>query len=172
MKINFQADDVRVNVTADAAGRLVPSLASAHDGSVLIEFGKAEIEAMLLTFAQAAAAGQGAKVESAELTLVSRGDRAVEASVRVKAKKAFVPAVVTVTGRADVDERLTVTVSRLACIGEGMIGQMVSGLLATKLREHEGKSFPLAGDALKNVKLKSLKVDAGDPLRVTAAFES
>ncbi|MDB5297530.1 MAG: hypothetical protein JWO31_3513 [Phycisphaerales bacterium] len=172
MRIHFSADDVKLDVAKAAGGQFAPTLASAKNGSVLIELAKAELQGFLMAFAQAAAAEQGAKIESAELTLRQAADRAVAATLRVKAKKAFVPATVTVDGRADVDDRLTVTLSGLRAAGEGMVGSMVAGLLEGKLKQFEGKAFDVAPPALRNVRLRDLKVDAGDPVRLTAAFES
>lgn len=172
MRINFSADDVKLDVAKNAQGQLAPALAGARNGQVLVELTKAELQGMLLAFAQAGAAEQGAKVESTDLTLGQAGDRAVTASLRVKAKKSFVPVVITVEGRADVDDRLNVRLSNLKATGEGMVGPMVAGVLNGKLREHEGKQFALAKDALKNLRLSGLKVDAGDPVRISANFES
>ena len=173
MRINFQADDVKLDVAKNAQGQLAPTLAGARNGQVLVELTKAELQGMLMAFAQAGAAEQGAKVESADLTLAQAGDRGVTVSLRVRAKKSIMPAVtVTVDGRADVDERLTVTLSGLRAAGEGMIGSVLAGLIGGKLKEHEGRRFPLAKDALKNLRLHGLKVEAGDPVRLSAAFES
>lgn len=170
MKVQFQADDVRLDVNKNASGQLAPSLASARNGLILLELTRSELEAMLLAFAQAGAAEQGVKVDSVELTLSAAGERTVQASVRVKAKKGFIPVTVTVNGRADVDERLNATVSGLTCQGEGMVGPMVAGMIGAKLAGYNGKAFPLAGDALRTVRLGGLKVEAGDPLRVSATF--
>lgn len=172
MRIHFAADDVRLDVTKAVGGAFAPTLAAARNGSVLIELAKSELQDLLIAFAQAAAAEQGAKVESADLTLTQAGDRAVAATLRVKAKKSFIPAVVTVDGRADVDERLSVTLSNLRCAGEGVVGGAVAGLLEGKLRQYEGRTFDVAPAALRNARLTGLKVDATDPVRLTAAFES
>jgi len=172
MRIHFSADDVKLDVTKAAGGRFDPVVTGAHDGSLLIELTRAELQGILMAFAQAAAAEQGAKIESAELSLSQAGERAVSATLRVKAKKMFVGVGVTVQGRADVNEQLKVTLSNLAANGDGTVGGMVAALLGGKLKEHDGKQFDLAPPALKNVRLKDLKVDAGDPLRITASFES
>ncbi|HEX8915157.1 MAG TPA: hypothetical protein VF796_22590 [Humisphaera sp.] len=171
MKIQFSADDVKVNVAKDAKGQLAPSLAAARNGYLLLEITRAELKGMLMAFAEAAAKEQGAKVEDAELTLSSVGPRAVAASLRVKAKKSFIPAVVTVEGQADIDERLTVTLSNLRAAGEGMVGGVVGGLIGAKLKEFEGKRLDVAPPAIRNVRLHELRLDPADPVRVTAQFE-
>jgi hypothetical protein len=172
MRFSFSADDVKIDVSKNATGELAPSLAGARNGSVLVELTRAELQGMLMAFAQAGAAEQGAKVESAELSLTQAGDRAVAATLRVKAKKAFIPATIVVEGRADVDERLNVTLSGIKCVGEGMVGSVVAGVLSAKIKPFEGRVFPLAPDALKNVRLEGLKVDAADPVRLSATFQS
>jgi hypothetical protein len=171
MQIRLAADDVRLDVAKDARGQLTPSLAAARNGTLLVEFTKAELQHLLLAFAQAGAAEQGVKIESADLTLASAGPRAVTASVRVRAKKGFIPATLVIDGRADVDEQLAVTLSGLRATGEGVVGSMVSGVIGGKLREHEGKRFDLRPAALRSLRLRGLQVDPGDPLRVSAAFE-
>ena len=174
MRIHLSADDVKLDVTKAAGGAFAPALAAARNGSVLIEFARAELQGMLLAFARAAAAEQGATVESADLTLAQAGERAVAITLKVRARKSFIPAAVAVTvdGRADVDERLAVTLSNLRCAGEGMVGGAVAGLLGGKLRQYEGRAFDVAPPALRNVRLTGLKVEADDPVRLTASFES
>ena len=172
MRIQFSADDIKLDVTKAAGGKFEPVLSTARNGSVLIELTRTELQGMLMAFAQAAAEEQKAKIESADLVLTQASDKAVLAMLRVKAKKMMMGVAVTVEGRADVSDRLSVTLSNLKATGEGMVGGMVAGLLGGKLKEHEGKAFDLAPPALKNVRLHDLKVDAGDPLRITAAFES
>ena len=172
MKLEFQASDVRLDVSKDVRGNFAPKVSGAKDGSVLFEIARGELESMLLAFAQAAAAEQGAKVESTALTLTAIGDRAVQASVKVKAKKSFIPATVNVAGRMDVDDHLNVTFSSIVCTGDGMIGSVVANVLAAKLQPFNGKTLPLAGQYLQNVSLQSLKVDVGDPLRIAATFGS
>jgi hypothetical protein len=171
MKLQFSADDVKVSVAKDAKGQLAPSLAGARNGYLMLEITRAELQGMLMAFAEAAAAEQGAKVDSADLTLAPAGARAVTASLRVKARKSFIPAVVTVDGRAEVNERLGVTLTGLKAVGEGMVGGVVGGLINAKLREFEGKTLDIAPPALKNVRLHELRVDPGDPVRITAQFE-
>src|SRR4051794_37326364 len=172
MRINFSADDVKLDVAKDAGGKLAPALAGARNGTILIELTRAELQGMLMAFAQAAAAEQGAKIESADLTLAQAGDRAVSSNLRIKAKKLFTPATIVVEGRADVDEQLNVRLSGLQCSGEGMVGGVVAGLLGGKLKQFGGGKFNLPPPALKKLRLTGMKVEAGDPLRVSAQFES
>ncbi len=108
MRIHFSADDVKLDVTKPAGGAFAPVVTGAQNGSLLIELTKAELQGMLMAFAQAAAAEQGAKIESADLALSQAGDRGILANLRVKAKKMFMSVTVIVDGRADFDDSLAV----------------------------------------------------------------
>jgi hypothetical protein len=169
MRILFSADDVKLDITRDS-GKLVPSVAAARDGTALIELTRAELQSLLASLAQAAVEEHGAKIQSADLALASAGDRALTAKLKLKAKKSVVSVDITIDARAEVDEHLTVRISGLQASGEGFIDAMVAGALNAKLAEHEGRTFDLAPDALKNIRLTRIEVDAGDPLRITAGF--
>ena len=172
MKLEFQANDIRLDVARDVRGNFATKVSGAKGGSFQLEIGRGELESMLLAFAQAAAAEQGAKVESTELALTPAGERGVQANVRVRAKKSFIPATVNVTGRMDVDDKLNATFSAISCTGDGMIGAVVAGVLSNKLQPFNGRTLPLAGQYLQNIRLQSLKLEVGDPLRISATFAS
>jgi hypothetical protein len=155
----------------DAQGKPVLVLMQAADGSVSVEIRKQDAEALLLAGARDAAKAQGVQILEAQLSLTQIDERTVAAEVRAKAKK-FVTAVVIIRGKLRVDESLSATVSDLTCTGEGMLGDMASKILSPKLAQINGRTFPLAALSLGDVKLRDLRMQAGDPLRVTAAFGS
>jgi hypothetical protein len=107
-----------------------------------------------------------------ELTLTGEGERSIAAEVRVKAKKLMVSGVVRITGRVDIDDELNATVSRLDAEGEGVVGSMASGLVRSKLKPFEGRTFPLMTFSLGDVSLRDLKIDVKNNVQVTAEFGS
>ncbi|HWE94021.1 MAG TPA: hypothetical protein VG269_08670 [Tepidisphaeraceae bacterium] len=155
----------------DAQGKPILMLMHAVDGTVSLEIKKQDAEALLLAAAREAAKAQGVQILEAQLSLTQIDERTVAAEVRAKAKK-FVTAVVIIRGKLRVDESLSATVSDLTCTGEGMLGDMASKILGPKLAQINGRAFPLAALSLGYVKLRDLRMQAGDPLRVTAAFGS
>jgi hypothetical protein len=172
MKLEFQASDILIDVAKDVRGNFVPTVSGATGGSLQLEIARNELQSMLLAFARAAAAEQGAKVESIELTLTTLGERSVQAAIRVKARKSFIPATVNVTGRMDVDDKLNATFSAISSTGDGMIGSVVAKVLDSKLQPFNGRTLPLADQYLQNIRLQSLKLEVGDPLRISATFAS
>jgi hypothetical protein len=172
LELELKASGVKFDFGRDKKGQPLLVLADAKDGRVQAKMSKADIEALARTAAELAAKQQGIKIEGLDLTLTSEGQRSLAADVRVKAKKMMVSGVVHVTGRVDVDDEMNATVSKLNCDGEGMIGTMAAGLVKSKLKGYEGKTFPLMTFSLGDVSLRDLKIDAKNDVKVTAEFGS
>ena len=172
MRIQFAAEDVRLDVVRADNGKFSPILAGARNGTVLIELTKAELQSLLMAFVQAALDEHGAKILSGDLNLSSAGDRAVRASLRVTVKKMLVNVTVTIEARAEVDEHLAVTISDFRVLGDGMVDSLVAGMLRARLESHEGRVFNLTPKALKNVKLSKLRIQSDELVQIVAAFEA
>ena len=70
----------------------------------------------------------------------------------------------------EIDDALNAIFSRLKCEASGMIGSMAAGFIRPQLVKLQERPFPLASLPLAGVKLRDLKIDAGDPLRLQAWF--
>jgi hypothetical protein len=78
--------------------------------------------------------------------------------------------VITVRGRADLDDHMIATLSGLSCTGEGMIGNMAAGMVQNKLKEFDGKKFGLMDFALGEVVLRDIKIQTTPVIQATADF--
>jgi hypothetical protein len=154
----------------DARGNALLMLREAREGSVDVSVSRADLQAILLAAASAAAKQQGVSIQDLQVNLTSRGPRSVAIDVRVEAKKSMFKGIVRLTGRADVDDDLNAAVSELACTGEGMVGSLAAGFLQNKLNEINGKRVSLMAFSLGDVKLRDLAIDTTDGLHVTARF--
>ena len=172
LELELKASGVSLDFARDKKGQPLLVLADAKDGRVVAKMSKQDIEDLARAAAEMAAKGQGIKVEDLDLTLTGEGKRSLAADVRVKAKKLLVSGVVRITGRVDIDDELNATVSNLDAQGEGMIGAMASGLVKSKLKPYEGKTFPLMTFSLGDVSLRDLKIDVKNDVQVTAEFGS
>lgn len=170
LDLEVSARGVRLDFAKDARGKPLLVLAGAADGRAEAKITRADLEALALAVAAPAAKAQGVTIQELSVNLTAEGGRAVAAEVRVKAKKIMMSGVVTVRGRLAIDDGLTATASSLACTGEGMIGTMAAGLVQGKLREFEGRRFPLTALSLGDVVLRDVRVDTADGIRVTAEF--
>ena len=172
LELELKASGVKFDFGRDKKGQALLVLADAKEGHVLAKMSKEDIKSLARAAAEMAAKPQGIKIEDLDLTLTSEGKRSLAADVRVKAKKMMVSGVIHITGRVDVDDEMNATVSKLDCDGEGMIGAMASGLVKSKLKPYEGKTFPLMTFSLGDVALRDLKIDVKNHVQVSADFGS
>ncbi|HZL33887.1 MAG TPA: hypothetical protein VFC78_01175 [Tepidisphaeraceae bacterium] len=172
VELSLHAASARFNYDRDKNGRPLLVLEDARDGQISIGVKKPDLEALLLAAARQAAARQSVQISEGRLSLTQINDRSVAIEIRVKAKRLFVSAVVTVRGTLAVDDALKATASGLACAGEGMLGDMACNFIRPHLQKAEGRAFPLTALSLGQVRLRDLRVSVGDSLSMTAAFGS
>jgi hypothetical protein len=172
LTLALAAQNARFAFDRDIEGRPLLTLTETQEGRVEAAISKADIEALLLAGARAAAKSQGIAVEQTQLTLTSQGNRSVGVDLRVRARKGFLGATIRVKGRLDVDDELNAQISGLTCDGEGMIGAMACGFITPHLQKFEGRQLPLMAFSLGDVRLRDLTLQVSDGLRVRAAFGS
>ena len=170
--IELNAKGVKLDFSKDKSGEPLLVLADAAEGEAEAKVSKADLRALVLAGAAAAAKEQGVNVTDVEIDLTAQGKQSFGADVRVTAKKAFVKGVVHLTGKADIDDDLNATVSNLTCTGEGMVGTMAAGFLKKHIEEFNGRKFPLMAFSLGDVTLRDLKVDVKNGVSVKAKFGS
>ena len=168
----LSARGVTFDYERDAAGRPLLVLKDAREGQVSLQVTRADLENLLLTAARTAAVRQGVQIQEANLNLKQLDPRTVGAEVRVKAKKMFVSAVITLRGRLAIDDALNATASDLACDGEGVLGGMACSVLRPQLDKVSNRVFPLTALSLGEIRLRDLRIDAGEAVKVSAAFGS
>lgn len=153
----------------DQQGNAMLVLTDANDGHVDAEIGRAELRSLIMSAASTAARQQGASILDLQLNLQGQGPRSVIADVRVKARK-MVSGTVVIKGRLDIDDDMNATLSGLSCTGEGMIGNLVAGMLQGQLKQLEGKRMALMAFSLGDVAVRDLQISTDDPIRVSAEF--
>ena len=169
--LELKAKGLTFDFAHDAKGNALLVLTDAKDGHVQVKITKADLQAMLLAAASAAAKQQGVTIQELDVNLEATNDRSIAADVRVKAKKMVMSGVINIRGKADIDDDLVATLSDLACTGEGMIGGMAAGFLQGKLKSYDGKKFPLMAFSLGDTTLRDLNISArGANFQVTAGF--
>jgi hypothetical protein len=147
---------------------------TARQGRVQARMSQADLEVLLHSAFQAAAVQHGVLIEKTKLTLTGLDERSVAVHLRVTGSKrmAFVTirAVFHGRGRLVIDEALQATLSGLSCEGEGIVGQMLVGMLQHQLHQWEGRSFPLTAFSLGELKLRDLKMECQGGLQVDAVL--
>jgi hypothetical protein len=172
--LELSADDARFEITHDANGRPILDPSDARDGKLSVRVGQADLQALLLAAARAAAAAHSVNIESVDVQLRGRGPRSATVELRVTAsKKVFlapVRVIVRGQGTLTIDDLLQATISGLSCQGEGIVGAMVTGMIQDELKQWEGRTIPLTAFSLGSLRLRDLRIDCQNGLNLDATF--
>jgi hypothetical protein len=170
--LHLTASDVRLDQALDSNAEIVLLLRSAADGAIEISTNKSALEEAIAAVAKLEAGKQGVTVEEATLSIRERGPRSISAEVQIKARKLFFATVVRIGANLDINEELEATVSGLSCNGDGAIGSLACGVLSPHLQKLEGRTFPLMALPLGEIRLRDVRLSAGEKITVRAEFGS
>jgi hypothetical protein len=172
--VDFQLDaqGVELHHATDSQGHIVLLLHNAAAGRIEISAAVSGLEALISEVAKSEAGKRGVNIDSVQLSLRSQTPRSLAAEIRLRAKKLFVSAALRITGQLDLDEKLTAKLSGLDCTGGGAIANIACGVLKPHLQKLDGREFPLMSLPLGEVRLREVRIAAGDRLSVTAEFGS
>jgi hypothetical protein len=170
INLHAQARDVRVGQARDENQNVVLVFQDAAEGSVEVALTIRDLEAVILAVAKTEAARHGVSIEKVELELHARTERSLDLVAQVRAKKLFLTAAVKIAGSVEIDDAMNAHIAKLNCDGEGNLGTLACGFLTPHLRRFEKRTFPLAAHSLGEIKLRDVRVTAGQELRVTARF--
>jgi hypothetical protein len=171
-KIEFECtgSEVRIGQARDDNGNVLLVVQDAASGHVEVAVPRTDLEALILAGAKAQATKQGVTVESVRIEMNSRSERAIDLVVHVTAKKLFLNAAIRISGSLAIDEQLNARVSGLECNGDGPLGNIACGFITPHVARFDGRDFSLMALPLGEMKLRDLRIAAGDALRVTAEF--
>jgi hypothetical protein len=170
IELSCVARDVQIGQGRDAEGNLLLLLQDAAEGNVEIAVSVTDLEALVLAGAKAEAGKQGVTVEEVRIALRSRGERSLDVQVQVRARKLFLSATVRITGSVEIDDQLNARLSGLDCTGEGALGALACNFLGPHLQRFNEREFSLLALPLGEMKLREIKMAAGNRLIVTARF--
>ena len=168
--LHLVARAVALHQAKDSKDEVVLLLQSAADGRVEISTTRAELESAIAAVAKSEAGKQGVTIENVQLMVQERSARSVTAEVQLKGRKLFFSTLIRISANLDLDDDLNATLSGLTCKGEGAIGTIACSVLAPHLEKLDGRTFPLMALPLGEVRLRDVRLSAGDKLTVTAEF--
>lgn len=168
--LQLTARDVQLHRSADAGGEIILVLKSAADGNVNVSLAKAALEKAIAAVAASEAGKHGVSIDQVRLNVAPRGERGVDAEVQLRGRKLFFSTVIRITAKLDLDDALDARVSGMRCDGDGAIGALACSVLAPHLQALDGRTFPLMALPLGEVRLRDVRLAAGERIGVTADF--
>jgi hypothetical protein len=168
----LEAQDVQLHRATDSHGNIVLMLYSAADGRIEVSAARADLEALIAEVAKTEAAKHGVAIDNVQLSLRSNRPRSLAAEVRLRAKKLFLSTSLRITGQVDLDEELNARISGVNCTGEGAIAGIACGVLKPHLENMDGRKFSLLSLPLGEVRLRDVRIAAGERVSLAAEFRS
>lgn len=172
VQFNLKAEDVTFDFERNKSGQPILTLASARDGSIELQFSHADLETLVLSIGREIAAEHGIKIESAKITIVQNGERAVSWTADILARKMFVTAVISLKGEVEVNEKFELLVQGLACDSSGVIGSIACGAIRPQLAQWNGKIIAPMALFESGLNLRDLGIETGSVVRIHAKFSS
>lgn len=170
--LTLDAHDVTLGRAHDANGDIMLTLERAARGTLEISTQTRAIEAIIAAVAKKEAGKHGVNVEDVRLYLRTRGDRSVSAEVQLRARKMFLGASIRIAGKLDLDDELNAKISGLNCTGDGAIAAVACGVLRPQLEKFDGRVFSLMALPLGDIRLRDVRIAAGETLSLKAEFGS
>jgi hypothetical protein len=171
-RLFLKAANATLNFVKGKGAESALTLTAAKHGEIEIEVEKADLEELIRSIASEAAAKHGVEIKRTALTLAAHGSRALSFRAEVGAKMFVMSTTVTVSGEAEIDDKLNARVSKLTCSGDGMIGSLASGFIRPYFDQIESRPIPLMALSLGSIKLRDISVEAGKALTLRAKFSS
>lgn len=170
--LKMDAEGLVLRHDRDAEDNIILSLHRASNGHIAISIPAEDLETLVAEIAKSEAGKQGVVIEDVLLILTSRGPRSLGAELRIQARKLFLRTTIRIAGQLDIDDQLVARLSALSCNGEGAIGTLACGVLTPQLQKLQTRNFPLLALPLGEVKLRDIRLDTIDGIKVTAEFGS
>lgn len=168
----LSARDVQFGQAKDSNGQILLSIENAGDGHATISATPAGVEEFITRLAQDQGNKQGITIDNVQLNVRQESEHSLAAEVRLRARKLFLSASLTVTGQLELDDQLNLKISNLSCTGDGGSATLACGILQPYLEKIDGREFPLMSLPLGEIRLRDVRLDVGDKLSVTAKFGS
>ena len=170
VELSCTARDLQFGQSHDKQGNVLLIVQDAAEGRLEVSVGRADLETLVLAGAKMETEKQGVTVESVQIELRSRSERALDVVAEVRAKRFFLSAAVQISGSIAIDEQLNARLSGLECAGEGPLGTLACGFIAPHLQRLNEREFSLMALPLGDIRLRDVRIAADHELRITAEF--
>jgi len=171
LQFDLSAKRVGFAYARNSAGKLIATLRDAADGHLSVQLEHQHLEEAILLIARKFAASSGVAIQKVSATLKSVNPTTVDVLLNITAKK-FVTAIVRISGRLSVNDRMVATATNLSANADGMVGTIAVNLIRPHLQKMNGQPLPLLAFSLGNVKLRGVDVKTIDGVRIAAEFGS
>ncbi len=170
LNIHMTATDARLDIQHDDHGHSMVMLADAASATFELQATNSDMERMLTQDLNEAAHRYGISVKKAKLKLTVTDNRAIDLDLHVSTRVTIVPAGFHFHAHVDIDDKMNARLSKLKADGDEALGPLIVGLIRPGLAKYEGKSRPVFGFPTGQLKLRDVKIQGGEEIKISAAF--
>ena len=172
LTLTLNAADASLALAHTTGGDSLLTLARTAHGEVVIEASRADLQELAHKLIVEAASKQGVDIKRTELEVTSRTPRSVEFRAVVTAKMFVMSATVAVSGDVSIDDDLNARFENLKCAGDGMIASTANAFLRPQFQRLQNRKFPLLAFSIGDARLRDIRIEAGETIRVSAEIGS
>jgi hypothetical protein len=171
LNIHIKATDARLDLEHDEHGRPMVMLADAKNATFQFQADLADIERVLVMDLNDAAGKYKVKVVNAKLKLDAVNNRSIDVDLHLTTTVLqYIRAGMHFQAHVDIDNDMYARLSHLKCDGDEALGPLITSLIRPGLNKYEGKSRLIFGFPTGELKLRDVKIQGGDEVKVTAIF--
>jgi hypothetical protein len=170
--LSFFARTVNFVQGKDSDEQVALALENAADGKMEISISQTGLAALITALAQNQASKQGITIDAAQLDLRPKNPHSLVVQIRLRIRKLFLNASLSVTGQLDLDDHLNLKISGLNCTGDGAMATLACRILTPYLRKIEDQEFPLLFLPPGEIHLRDVRLAVDEDLTITAEFGS
>jgi len=171
VQFDLSAKNAAFAYARNKTGQLIATLRDAADGHLSVQLEHEHLEEAILAIAKKVSASTGVAIQKVSAKLTSIDPTTVDVLLSITAKK-FVTAIVNISGRLSIDNRMVAKASILDAKSDGMVGGIAVNFIRPHLQKLNGRPLPLLAFSLGNVKLRGVNVTTNDGVRIAAEFGS
>lgn len=170
--LRIAATDVTLALLRGRNEQATLVMTDASDGLVDFEVSLKDLRRMFLAAAKSGGNRAGYNVRDVKIDLTSDASRSLAIEMKVSGFWLLLPASFKLTGRIDIDDAFDAHLSGVSCSGEDVGGALLAGFIDRAIKKYDGRVMPLVRFPRDRIRLRTLRVDVDESLRLHATFGS
>ncbi len=170
INLGMTADEARLDLRRDKAGKPQLALVEAKSGQMTFSATQRDIEDLMLAGAKQGAGRMGLSVQSLRLNFVAENDRTLQVKMRLGTKFTFVGAGLNFTARVAIDDDMNARLTDLSCSGDDVLGPLIINFIRPALKKVNNSQRPIMSFPGSEMRLHDVRFAVDDALHVKATF--
>ena len=170
LDMHLSAVDAIFDVQHDQKGRPMAMMSDAKTATLQVNASNEDLERIIVMDLNDAAEKYHVVFKKAKLRIDAKNDRSIDLDLHLSTRVVFVPAGMRFQAHVDIGEDMFAKLSSLKCEGDEALGPLIVGLIRPGLKKFEGKSRLIFSFPTGQMKIRDVKIQGGDDVKIAATF--